>query len=229
MRVRREALELAFRIVLSCPCDVTHEQEQRVFAYLRGLAPGEAADYAPVLAAFDAPGTPFHGLAAFTEWMADAVAEATIEREHVLRCNASGYHWQLAAATLPAQSRRVSSVSCFLLSHTVIPVALTSQPGAPARAEHRYTGGSVVLDNVFLPPEFDPAASALWAVHLGAIVSPLSDGEAGLVTRLNETNPQLVLHRTRVAHIDYADFELQGDYREFCRRRHAPFWGVGAA
>ena len=129
MRIRGEALELAFRIVLSCPCDVTHEQEQRVFAYLRGLAPDEVADYAPVLAAFDAPGTPFHGLADFTGWLADDPDAALIEREHVLRCNASGYHWQLAAATLPAQSRRVSSVSCFLLSHTVIPVALTRPAG----------------------------------------------------------------------------------------------------
>ena len=40
-----------------------------------------------------------------------------------------------------------------------------------------------------------------------------------------EENDQLVLHRARVARVDYADFELQGDYAEFCRRRHAPFWG----
>jgi hypothetical protein len=232
MRIRGEALELAFRIVLSCPCDVTHEQEQRVFAYLRGLAPDEVADYAPVLAAFDAPGTPFHGLADFTGWLADDADAAVIEREHVLRCNASGYHWQLAAATLPAQSRRVSSVSSFLLSHTVIPVALTAGAGAGSgaspRAEYLYADGAAVFDNVFLPPEFEPRAAALWALHLGAVVSPLSVVEAGLVTRLNEANPQLVLHRTRVARIDYADFELQGDYREFCRRRHAPFWGAAA-
>ena len=229
MKVRREALELAFRIVLSCPCDVTHEQERQVFAYLGGLAPGEVADYAPVLAAFDSADTPFHGLAAFTGWMAGDVAEATKEREHVLRCNASGYHWQLAAATLPAQSRHVSSISRFLLSHTVIPVALTATPGASAGAEYNYAGGRAVLENVFLPPELEPGAAALWAVHLGAIVSPLSAAEAELVSQLNEANPQLVLHRTRVTRIDYADFELQGDYRAFCRRRHAPFWGPGSA
>jgi hypothetical protein len=228
MRVRGEALELAFRIVLSCPCDVTHEQELRVFAYLRGLAPDEVADYAPVLAAFDSSDTPFHGLAAFTGWMTDDGAEATIEREHVLRCNASSYHWQHAAGTLPAQSRRVSSISRWLLSHTVIPVSLSSE-GTSAEAEYRYAGGSAVLDNVFLPPEFDPSGSALWAIHLGAVVSPLSVAEADLVSRLNEANPQLVLHRARVARIDYADFELQGDYREFCRRRHAPFWGDDSA
>jgi hypothetical protein len=229
MRVRGEALELAFRIVLSCPCDVTHEQEQRVFAYLRGLAPNELADYAPVLAAFDSSDTPFHGLAAFTGWMADVGAGATIERQHVLRCNASSYHWQLAAATLPAQSRRVSSVSRWLLSHTLIPVSLTSEAGASPRAEYSYAGGAAIFDNIFLPPEFDPGASKLWAIHLGAVVSPLSTAEAALVSYLNEANPQLVAHRARVAHIDYADFELQGDYREFCRRRHAPFWGDDSA
>jgi ABC-type cobalt transport system substrate-binding protein len=226
MKIRGEALELAFRIVLSCPCDVSHEQEQRVFAYLRSLAPDEVGDYGPVLAAFDAPDTPFHGLAAFTGWLAADVAEATIEREHVLRCNASGYHWQLAAATLPAQSRRVSSVSRWLLSHTVIPALLTSETGASPGARYRYADGAADFDNVFLPPEYDPSAAPLWAIHLGAIVSPLSAAEADLVTRLNEANPQLVAHRARVAHIDYADFELQGDYREFCRRRHAPFWGA---
>ena len=227
MKVRGEALEVAFRIVLSCPCDVTHEQEQRVFAYLSDLAPGEVADYAPVLAAFDSQDTPFHGLAAFTGWTAAAGGEAVIEREHVLRCNSSGYHWQLAAGTLPAQSRRVSSVSNWLLSHTVIPVSLTAPSGAPAGAEYHYEGGSAVFDNVFLPPEFEREEAELWALHLGAVVSPLSDAEVKLVWSLNEANAQLVLHRTRVAHIDYADFELQGDYREFCRRRHAPFWGGG--
>jgi hypothetical protein len=228
MRIRGDALELAFRIVLSCPCDVTHEQELRVFSYLRGLASDEVADYAPVLEAFDSSDTPFHGLAVFSGWMADEVAEATIEREQVLRCNASGYHWQLAVGTLPAQSRRVSSVSSFLLSHTVIPVSLESGDGVSPRAQYRYAGGAAVFDNIFLPPEFDPSASPLWAIHLGAIVSPLSATEANLVSRLNEANPQLVAHRARVAHIDYADFELQGDYREFCRRRHAPFWGAPA-
>jgi hypothetical protein len=60
-------------------------------------------------------------------------------------------------------------------------------------------------------------------------VGPLSAAEAALVSHLNEANPQLVAHRARVASIDDADFELQGDYREFCRRRHTPFWGDGSA
>ena len=228
MKTRGEALELAFRIVLSCPCPVTNEQEARVFAYLRDLAPDEVVDYAPVLGVFDSEDTPFHGLADFTGWMGDAGAEATIEREHVLRCNASSYHWQLAAQSLPSHSRHVSSVSSWLLSHTVIPVTLAKADGGSPQAEYRYAGGAALFDDIFLPPEFDADASPLWALHLGVVVSPLSAAEAALVSQLNEANPQLVLHRDRVAHIDYADFEFLGDYREFCRRRHAPFWGDAA-
>ena len=169
MKIRGEALELALRIVLSCPCPVTSDEERQVFEYLRGLTPGEVADYAPVLAIFAATDTPFHGLADFTGWMAAAGAEATIEREHVLRCNASSYHWQLAAASLPSHSRHVSSISCWLLSHTVIPVTLATAADGAARAEYRYEGGGATFDHIFLPPEFDPGASPVWALHLGAV------------------------------------------------------------
>ncbi len=228
MKVRGEALELALRIVLSCPCPVTAEEERRVFEYLRGLAPDEVAGYDPVLAIFAATDTPFHGLADFTGWMAAVDAEPVIEREHVLRCNASGYHWQLAAESLPGHSRHVSSVSAWLLSHTVIPVALAAAADGSPRAEYRYEGGEAVFDGIFLPPEFEPGAASVWALHLGAVLGPLSADEAALVSQLNEANPQLVLHRGRVARVDYADFEFLGDYREFCRRRHAPFWGAAA-
>jgi hypothetical protein len=224
MRIRGAALELAFRVVLSCPCPVTAEQEALVFDYLRGLAPDEVADYAPVLAVFDSTDTPFHGLSSFTSWMAED-DDPVIERHHVLRCNGSGYHWEVAAATLPGKSRSVSSISSYLLSHTILPVSVTAGEGEAPRAEYRYGGGAAVFDNVFLPPEYDPPSPELWALHLGTVLSPLSDAETALLSRLNESNDQLVLHRTRVARIDYSDFELQGDYAEFCRRRHARFWG----
>ena len=226
MRIRGEALELAFRVVLSCPCPVTPEQEAEVFAYLRRLRADEAAEYAPVLDVFDTTDTPFHGLASFTSWMAEG-DDPVIERHHVLRCNASSYHWELAAATLPAKSRSVSSISAYLLSHTILPVAVEAGERGGPSAHYRYEGGAAAFDNIFLPPEYEPSSAALWAFHLGTVLSPLSDAEAALVSRLNEANDQLVLHRARVARIDYADFELQGDYAGFCRRRHAPFWGGG--
>ncbi len=226
MRIRGEALELAFRVVLSCPCPVTPEQEAEVFGCLCGMELDEVADFDPVVAGFDSTDTPFHGLAAFTSWTAED-DDPIIERHHVLRCNSSSYHWELAAATLSGKARIVSSISSYMLSHTIVPVSLVAGEGAAPAAHYRYDGGAAVFDNVFLPPEHDPSSSALWAFHLGTVLSPLSDAEATLVSRLNEANDQLVLHRSRVARIDYADFELQGDYAGFCRRRHDRFWGGG--
>ena len=117
----------------------------------------------------------------------------------------------------------MSSISSYLLSHTILPVAVTA--GAEAQRRSTATKEAAAFDNIFLPPEYDPSSAALWAFHLGTVLSPLTDAEAALVSRLTEANDQLVLHRARVARIDYADFELQGDYADFCRRRHAPFWG----
>jgi hypothetical protein len=228
MKVKGDALELAFRIVLSCPCAVTHGEEQAVFSYLKELGGDDVVDYAPVLAAFSGEDTPFHGLAAFTEWMAPDPAQPTIERHHVLRCNGSGYHWRLAAETLPEKSQRVSSISRYLLSHMVLPAELTTGPDGSPRAVHRYDGGSVLFEDIFLPPEYDAGASEQWAIHLGAIVNPLTPDEAELLRRLGEANGQLVLHRRQVDRVGYADFEFLGDWRAFCEARHAPFYG-GAA
>jgi len=225
MRIRGEALELAFRVVLSCPCPVTPEQDAAVFDCLRRSAADEAVDYARVLAAFDSSDTPYHGLAAFVGWMVDD-EDAVIERHHVLRCHASSYHWEAVVATLGGKSRSVSSVSSYLLSHTIVPVSVEVGEGGAAVARYRYDGGTADFDNIFLPAEYDPGSAPLWAFHLGTVLSPLSDSEAALVSRLNEANDQLVLHRARVPTVDYADFELQGDYAEFSRRRHGRFWGA---
>ena len=187
MRIRGEALELAFRVVLSCPCPVTTEQETRVFGHLRGLAPDEVTDYSAVLADFDSTDTPFHGLAAFTSWTAED-DDPVIERHHVLRCNASSYHWELAAATLSGKARIVSSI-LFVLAVAHHPAGLgRSRRGRGADGALPVRRRAAVFSNVFLPPEYDPSAAALWAFHLGTVLSPLSDDEAALVSRLNEAN-----------------------------------------
>lgn len=231
MKIRGTALELAFRVVLSCPCDVTHEQEMQVFEYLQATTADEAVDVGPVLSAFGASSSPFHRLADFTRWSAPVRGEAVIEREHVLRLNASSYHWERAASTLPNALRGVSSLSGWMLAHMLLPVRLTTDAAGAPQAVYEYGGddrggcGDLVLRHVFLPPEFDPGSAGLWAVHFAAVVGPLSADEAVVMATLLDANPQLVQHRACVERIDYLDFEFQGDNREFCRRRHVPFWG----
>lgn len=225
MKISGDALELALRVVLSCPCPVTPEQERRVYELARGLPPQELADYASVLAVFGAADTPFHRLADFTRWVAPVDAEPVIERHHVLRANASSYHWEHAAAALSGAVDRVTSLSGWLPAHLILPVRLGADDAGDPYAVYEYQGGAIVLRHVFLPAEFDAAAHSLWAIHFAAVLGPLEPGEHELLVVLLEANRQLAVHRRQVAAIDYRDFELQGDYAEFCRRRHAAYWG----
>jgi hypothetical protein len=184
-----------------------------------------------VLAAFDTDGTPFHQLADFTRWVAPADAEPVIEREHILRLHGSLYHWEHAASTLPNASRTVTSISRFLLAHLLLPARLTTGGDGEPAAEYAYDGGSVRLEHLFLPPELAPGAADaassddVWLVHFAAVLGRLAPDEVRLLGVLQAANPHLLRHREQVASIDYAEFELQGDNRAFCRRRHAPFWG----
>jgi len=160
MKIRGEGLELALRVVLSCPCPVTPDQERRVFELAQAMAPDDVGDYARVLAVFDQADTPFHRLADFVRWMTPVDTEAIIEREHVLRANASSYHWEHAVSTLPGAVSRVSSLSSWLLAHMILPVRLQVGADGDVRAMYAYGCGdrAVELHHVFLPPELAPAS-----------------------------------------------------------------------
>lgn len=225
MKIRGDALELALRVVLSCPCPVTSEQERQVFRLAQTVPPRATRDYGDVLDVFDTGDTPFHRLAEFVTWMAPAGEEPLIERHHVLRANASSYHWRHAASTLPGAVRRVACLSSWLPAHLILPVRLERDTAGEPQGIYEYAGGRIVLCHVFLPPEFDPTAHEWWAVHFAAVLGPLAPDEHRLLVDLTEANGELALHRPRVSAIDYRDFELQGDNAMFCARRHAAYWG----
>ena len=99
-------------------------------------------------------------------------------------------------------------------------------PDGTVWAEHRYDGGTVTAREHL-------RAARVRRGRLGAVGHPprrrrepaRPRGGPAACRRLNEANAQLVLHRRRVDRVDYADFEFLGDWREFCRSRHAPFYG----
>ena len=224
MKIVGDALELALRLVLSCPCPVTPEQERRVFDLACRTPSTAVVDYEAVLSVFPQDDTPFHRLAEFAIWMAPAGEEPVIERHHVLRANASTLHWRHAASTLPGAVGRVACLSSWLTAHLILPVRLQAS-GDESTAVYEYPGGHVTLRNVFVPPEFEPSTHGSWAIHFAAVLGGLSTVEHRLLVDLTEANPGLRLHRERVSVIDYRRFELQGDNSGFCRRRHDAYWG----
>jgi hypothetical protein len=51
--VRQEALELTFRMFLSCQCPLTDEQEWALFNVLVSLKPGDTIDCSELLSIFN--------------------------------------------------------------------------------------------------------------------------------------------------------------------------------
>jgi hypothetical protein len=111
--MRQEALELTFRMLLSCQCPLTDEQERALFDRLVALKPGDTIDCTELLSNFRPnENTPVQRLVHFSVWMAPADSgEMVIECEHVLRHFASSYHWNhVVAPNLPAGYKKVLSI-----------------------------------------------------------------------------------------------------------------------
>ncbi len=225
--MRQEALELTFRMLLSCQCPVTAEQEQALFARLVALNPGDTIDCSELLSIFNPnENTPIHRLVHFSTWVAPAGSrEMVIEREHVLRHFASSYHWDhVIVPNLPAAYKKVVSIPTWFISHMLLPVAIERAEDGELDGIYRFGDGEIRLKNLFIAPELADLDVGVWAVHFASVLTPLSPDEAALVQMLGDANPLLAGFRRESSTIDYLNFERYGDYRAICIERHATYW-----
>ena len=225
--MRQEALELTFRMLLSCQCPLTGEQERALFDRLVALNPGDTIDCSELLSIFKPnENTPIQRLVHFSMWMAPAGSrEMVIEREHVLRHFASSYHWDhVVAPNLPAAYKKVVSIPTWFISHMLLPIALERAGNGELNGIYRFGDGEIRLKNLFIAPELADLNAGVWGVHFASVITPLSSDEAALVQMLGDTNPLLAEFRREISTIDYSNFERYGDYRAICIERHATYW-----
>ena len=229
--MRQEALELTFRMLLSCQCPVTGQQERAVFDRLVALNPGDTIDCIELLSIFNPnDNTPIHRLVHFSLWIAPIGSEEmVIEREHVLRHFASSYHWDhVVAPNLPAAYKKVVSIPTWFISHMLLPIALERAGNGELNGIYRFEGDEIRLKNLFIAPEVADLNAQIWGVHFASVITPLSSDEAALVQMLGDTIPLLADFRREISAIDYSNFERYGDYRAICLDRHACYWARGS-
>lgn len=229
--IRQEALELTFRMLLSCQCPLTDEQERALFNCLTALKPGTTLDcreLPTILNAHD--NTPINRLVHFSVWMAPAHAnEIVIERDYVLRHFSSSYHWNhVVSPTLSAAYAKVRSIPTWFLAHMLLPVALERTGNGAIHGIYHFKDGEIRLHNLFLPPELADLDPPVWGVHFASAITPLSFDEAMLVRMLGDANPLLTEFRGEISAIDYSNFERYGDYRAMCVERHAIYWSAAS-
>ena len=229
LTIETKALELTFRMLLTCGCPVTQAEEKALFTLLTSSEGQAAISYRKVLDIFPAGAvTPFHRIRDFYVWQAPVQAPAhTISRDLIIRFFASSFHWEQAVARgLEEGYHQVRSVAAWFISHMLLPAKVVRVSHSQVTLSYDYPEGAVLLKNLFLP-KYDPvpALDEIWAVHFAGLLGRLSLEECETARLMLEENPALTSLRREVKEIDYLDFERKGDYAAFCRARYEKYYG----
>ncbi len=225
--IRRDALELVFRTLLTCGCPITESEERQVHDIMASTPSGEAIDYARILGIFRPnANTPFHRLADFAVWQAPiGVDPHVVNREHVIRHFSSSYHWShVVAHSLQDAYKKVRHIASWFLAHMLLPVRITGVSGDALSALYEYDAGQIRLLNLFSPGRDQPRSDEIFAVHFAGLLCRLSPAEQQAASLMLETNSLLTGFRGEVEEIDYTNFERHGNYYLLCKERHGKYY-----
>jgi len=230
LTIETRALELTFRMLLTCGCPVTKDEEKALFDLIQSFEgpqiPREIP-YARVLSIFPAgTRTPFHRIRDFYVWQAPTAAEShRICRDHIIRHFASSYHWDhVVARGLEEGYGQVTSIASWFLGHMLLPARVVSVGRTHVSLVHTYPGGEIQLKGLFFPNAWPPAVDEIWAVHFAGLLDRLSPAECETARFMLEQNSALGTLRREVSQIDYRDFQRKGDYAAFCRTRYERYY-----
>lgn len=228
LRMEHPALELVFRMLLTCGCPITETEERSLFDLLQAYEPDTDFEMDRVLSLFpENADTPFHRIRAFYIWQARVDSEShLITRDHIIRFFASSYHWDHAVAPGLAEGYgQVKSIASWFLSHMLLPAQVTRVGRGHVDLVYAWPGGEILLKNLFRPRSWDPGIGEVWAVHFAGLLDRLSMEEQDTASFMLEQNPALTALRPEVREIDYRDFERKGDYAGVCRKRYQAYFG----
>ncbi|HOO65102.1 MAG TPA: hypothetical protein PK364_14455 [Synergistaceae bacterium] len=202
--ITRKALQTLFYATLTCPCPVTEERERALMKFFLS-SKEEVFDFQEVFALADknpAP-TPVHLFRNFYVDRKDTFQDFAVEQRDVLRYFTSHYHFERSVSSYNPRTFYCHA-SAYLVSHMLLPVTLDGE-GRILAAEWRYGDFRIRFENnVFLPGAFRKEAenSRLGAVHLGGIVTDLSQEEADFLNRHLADIPEFLLMASEAPVID---------------------------
>ena len=228
LSIETQAFELTFRMLLTCGCPVTPDEERRLFDLLVSSEKQASLSYDRILAIFPPhSGSPFHRIRDFYVWQAPAHQGAhLITRDLIIRHFASSFHWDQAVARgLEEGYGQIRSIAPWFVSHMLLPARVVLTTATHVSLSYDYPGGSVLLKNLFLPNDDPkPMGDEMWAVHFAGLLGRLPAKEEMTARFMLDQNAAFRDLRREVAGIDYLDFERKGDYAAFCRSRYKRYY-----
>ena len=223
LTIEKEALKTVLYSTLSCRCPITEETESRLFQAFQELDDRPVVDLALFMAIADQDPvpTPLHIFKEFCSYSKEDPNDFAITHDDAIRYFSSKFHFDRVVQGLDPLI--VNDTAGFLVGHMLTPVRYGNVEET-GRAVFSMGECIVTFSNLFVPPAWDGTSEDWVGVHLGAIVTGLSEDQAQMALRhlaVNQAFPKLLHGLTEV---DYHDFQEYGDYRSIVENRFKRYY-----
>ncbi len=220
LTINASALRTALHNMLSCRCPVTEAAEKAMFGYYHDHKDLAYMDMAEILevAEVNPEPTPLHCLTDFCRYFHDDPRQFAIEQNDVLRFLGTGFHFDTVKAGLnPAV---VNHPPSHLVCHLMLPGKVKSD-GDGIEAVCTVCGREIQIRGMVCPPEVDLDKHTDFGVHLGTVITGLEPEQALMLKRHQNLIPGLAELAREVKQVDFASYQMYGDYASMVRERIA--------
>ena len=216
--IERKSIETLLFGILSCHCPVTEETERALFAEFRYSPPEEFISLTPFLKIADRnpEKTPLHLFMDFCFCNQPDPQNFIMTHDDVVRYFSSKYHFNRILASIDPLT--ITHPPGHLVGHMLIPVKLENRV---KNAEAHFGGKTVRFKNLFLPPEINASPDTWLGLHLGMIITSMSDEQALMAQAHLNLIQELADLAGWIDEVDYAQYQSFGDYRAYVKSRYA--------
>lgn len=217
--IETAGLQTLLHSMLSCRCPVGEPTERALFKAYFAQRDQKLIDFSAIVRIADAnpEPTPVHFLRDFCVYLQDDPTRFTITHNDVLRYFGTTYHLNRMKSLNPMLVREPAT---YLLSHLLVPVRVSIM-GGEVEAIYRSNGTFISFKNIFMSAEFPPLVEAYYGLHMGTVVTTLSNAQAQMLERQLNLFDEIPALSKQVTRVDFCDFQYYGDYRATVATRYA--------
>ena len=196
--------------VLSCKCPVDEFVERSLFAYYLDNIQEEVLDFSDLLALADKNSvpTPLHHFYMFCLQASDDPNSFNITHNDAIRYFCTNTHYQNSIMGL--NPMLVERNADYLVNHMILPIQFkTSQSASYNGLKH-----TIEFKNVFIPPGMDIDRDRNYGMHLGTILTELSEDQAKMANGHLSALDGFLSLLGHCSDIDFKSFHPHGNHFE---------------
>lgn len=213
-QIELSALRTILFATLSCRCPVTEQTERALFQEYFQLkkkgAPRAGFDAILEIAGRNPQKTPLHNLFHFCSYSKDDPSSFTIALNDVIRYLCSKYHFDMVQGSL--EMTEMPDKVSYHVSHMLLPIRLSQEEdnaaGLYLNGEH-----SIRFCDIFFPPELTQEETSSYAIHMGAVLCPLTPSQVSMVEKHLELIKEFPSMASKITTVSFRSHGPSGDHR----------------